>query len=139
MGHWETDLQFGNHYERIAAELLEDGDVVTPPPGVKHSAWDFLHNGTSYEVKADRRAKTTGNFAIEYEHSRVPSGVATSQADYWILFCVKANGYDAYRVPINALKGICDANNHKWHTDNGNSRFHLVAINKFSDYLWKQL
>lgn len=35
------------------------------------------------EVKADLKAKKTGNLFIEYESRGEPSGIATSQADYW--------------------------------------------------------
>jgi hypothetical protein len=35
------------------------------------------------EVKADLKAKDTGNLFIEYESRGEPSGIAKSQADYW--------------------------------------------------------
>jgi hypothetical protein len=36
------------------------------------------------EVKCDRIAIKTGNVYIEYESRGKPSGIATSQADYWV-------------------------------------------------------
>ena len=35
------------------------------------------------EVKADLKAKDTGNLFIEYESRGEPSGIAKTQADYW--------------------------------------------------------
>jgi hypothetical protein len=43
---------------------------------------DIFQNRT-IEVKADLKAKDTGNLFIEYESRGKPSGIATSQADYW--------------------------------------------------------
>ena len=36
------------------------------------------------EVKSDRITAKTGNIYIEYESRGKPSGIATSQADYWV-------------------------------------------------------
>lgn len=36
------------------------------------------------EVKCDRMTVKTGNIYIEYESRGKPSGIATSQADYWV-------------------------------------------------------
>jgi hypothetical protein len=43
---------------------------------------DIFENRT-VEVKADLKAKETGNLFIEYESRGNPSGIATSEADYW--------------------------------------------------------
>lgn len=43
---------------------------------------DIFENRT-VEVKADLKAKATGNLFIEYESRGKPSGIATSEADYW--------------------------------------------------------
>jgi hypothetical protein len=43
---------------------------------------DIFENRT-VEVKADLKAKATGNLFIEYESRGNPSGIATSEADYW--------------------------------------------------------
>lgn len=36
------------------------------------------------EVKSDRITTKTGNVYIEYESRGKPSGIATSEADYWV-------------------------------------------------------
>jgi hypothetical protein len=36
------------------------------------------------EVKSDYRASETGNSAVEYECRGKPSGINTTQADYWV-------------------------------------------------------
>jgi len=43
---------------------------------------DILQNKT-IEVKRDLKFKVTGNIFIEFESRGKPSGIATSEADYW--------------------------------------------------------
>lgn len=43
---------------------------------------DILENKT-IEVKRDLKAKTTGNVFVEFESRGKPSGIATSEADFW--------------------------------------------------------
>jgi hypothetical protein len=44
------------------------------------------------EVKFDFACYRTGNFYIEYESRGKPSGIATSQADYWMLIASTEKG-----------------------------------------------
>ena len=55
------DLAVGQTYENQLAELL----------------------GKKIEVKRDFRATETGNIFVEYESRNKPSGIATSEADWW--------------------------------------------------------
>jgi hypothetical protein len=134
-GNWNADLSFGKKYERIAIELLGPGEVVTPPENIKHSAWDFKHNNTAYEVKSDRRAAKTGNLCIEYEHTNVPSGISITEAEYWLYFVVSGDEYTRYRIPVDELKKRIQGAR-TFYTDGGNSRFYLIPVNEFSDYRW---
>ena len=52
---------------------------------------------TTYEVKADRQAHTTGNIAIEFEYNNKPSGISVTRADYYAYYVVKPyNLFDLY-------------------------------------------
>ena len=44
------------------------------------------------EVKFDFACYRTGNFYIEYESRGKPSGIATTQADYWMLIASTESG-----------------------------------------------
>ncbi len=47
----------------------------------------WFHNVVSnskFEVKTDRLSAKTGNIYIEYESRGKPSGIKTTQADYWV-------------------------------------------------------
>jgi hypothetical protein len=67
------DLNIGQKYERKFAGMLE-GKI---------------------EIKTDRIAHNTGNIFIEFESRKKPSGISTTQADYW-----------AYCVPLAPIKNI---------------------------------
>ena len=50
---------------------------------VAEQALAKIFEGKKVEVKRDRKAKLTGNVFVEYESRGKPSGLATSEADYW--------------------------------------------------------
>jgi hypothetical protein len=56
------------------------------------------------EVKTDRIAHITGNVAVEYRYRGRPSGIATTEADYWAFLL-----YDMttiIMIPTEKLKAI---------------------------------
>ena len=61
---FEYDLEFGQEGEGIIADMFENKKI---------------------EVKRDNWVGRTGNIAIEYKSRGKPSGIATTQADYWII------------------------------------------------------
>jgi hypothetical protein len=80
------DLAYGKSEEKFIHELFsEDGEI-------------------KIEVKSDRKAQFTGNVYIEYESRKKPSGISTTQSDYYIFkfFFGLVLG-----VPIKVLKNFC--------------------------------
>ena len=51
-----------------------------------------LLSSKTIEVKFDFGCYRTGNFYIEYESREKPSGIATTQADYWMLIAASEHG-----------------------------------------------
>lgn len=51
-----------------------------------------LLSSRTIEVKFDFGCYRTGNFYIEYESREKPSGIATTQADYWMLIAASEYG-----------------------------------------------
>tara|TARA_R110000803_G_scaffold32816_4_gene72075 strand:+ start:783 stop:1154 length:372 start_codon:yes stop_codon:yes gene_type:complete len=66
--NFEYDLEFGHEGEGIIADMFENKKI---------------------EVKRDNWVGRTGNIAIEYKSRGKPSGIATTQADYWIIMFSK--------------------------------------------------
>ena len=50
------------------------------------SKFHSMLSNSKIEVKYDRKSRETGNVFIEFESRGKPSGIATSQADYWAYF-----------------------------------------------------
>jgi hypothetical protein len=61
---FDLDLAYGQVFERKVAEILGQSKI---------------------EVKTEKdKWKTTGNIVIEYESRNKPSGIITTDADYWL-------------------------------------------------------
>ncbi len=76
------DLQVGKTYENQLAELLQK----------------------KIEVKRDFRAIETGNIFVEYQSRNKPSGLATSEAHYWV-YWLSENHF--ITIEKNELKKLC--------------------------------
>ena len=61
---FDLDLAYGQVFEQKVAEILGQSKI---------------------EVKTEKdKWKTTGNIVIEYESRNKPSGIVTTDADYWL-------------------------------------------------------
>jgi hypothetical protein len=110
MAHYNfrRDLAVGQKTEKEAAEQLK-----------KHFNFDSLEFNNdnkydikatigelsrTYEVKTDLMCGKTGNFALEYECRGKPSGIVTTEADYWIYKL--DDGF--YMISVEGLKNLID-------------------------------
>jgi len=60
---FDMDLKYGKVREKLVADMLQDKKI---------------------EVKSERDVwQRTGNIAIEYQSYGKPSGIQTTEADYW--------------------------------------------------------
>lgn len=90
---FKFDLSIGNEGEEMFGSLFTDKLV---------------------EVKTDFKAHRTNNFFIEYESRSLPSGIATTKADYWCLIAATSEDKDiknnmGYMIVIDVprLKTMC--------------------------------
>jgi hypothetical protein len=64
---FDLDLAYGQVFEQKVSEILGQSKI---------------------EVKTEKdKWKTTGNIVIEYESRGKPSGIITTEADYWLHNC----------------------------------------------------
>ena len=64
----------------------------------------WFHNllsNSKIEVKSDRKTQETGNVYIEYEIRGKPSGIRTTQAQYWVY---KISEHQAIVIATDELK-----------------------------------
>lgn len=81
--NFDIDMEYGRRGENTLLDILETKRI---------------------EVKTDRIAHVTGNIAVEYRFRGRPSGISTTEADYWAFLL-----YDMttiIMVPTEKLKGI---------------------------------
>ena len=83
---FDVDLRYARQFEKLVAEIFEDGGRV--------------------EVKTERNIwATTGNIAIEIKCRYNPSGLSTTDADYWIhLLALDDDVFGGFIFPTQKLK-----------------------------------
>ena len=137
---WNNDLAFGQQYEKKLVEYLKPDSFEFK----KNNEYDVLvikgGKETKYEVKADRMMGRTGNICIEFECSKKPSGIQTTQAEHYAYFDTANNML--YLIPVRIIKEFIVEGKYTRTINGGDgykARLHLFPKEVFSDYLveWK--
>lgn len=133
---FKKDLKFGQQYEMLFCEIMGFTDYQISTG--KFKEYDIINNNIKYEVKCDRLAAKTGNVAIEYECFNKPSGITTTQADYYVYFILNGQDYDLFVIPVNDIKEYIKNNSQKYKNVSGGdfskSKMYLIKINEFTEY-----
>jgi len=111
---FDLDLSYGKVREQRVADMLQDKKI---------------------EVKSERNMwARTGNIAIEYECYGKPSGISSTESDYWFHnLCIGDNTFATLVFDVPSLKRIIDNLDEKRTVsggDNGASRMYLVNLQK---------
>jgi len=108
---FDIDLQYGQVFERKVADMLQNSKI---------------------EVKTERdKWKDTGNIVIEFESRGRPSGISTTEAEYW--FHNLAIGEDIVMTlvfPTKTLRNYLAKNNPRMVRggDDNTSRLYLINL-----------
>jgi len=139
MSSFKSDLAFGDKYqEQYIASMNPQPSFLEVKKGY-FKPYDFIADGVKYECKADRMAHTTGNLCIEYFSRGSPSGIATSEADFWIYMLVAPDGNvsDTFKIPGDALKEEIANKSYTRDVaggDNWTNKMYLFAKSVFAAY-----
>lgn len=140
MNTFKKDLAFGQKYEREAFQYFDYDKVIYNTR--KNKSYDivFYKNEGRYtvEVKADRRARDTGNLAIEYECYGKVSGISTTTSDYWLHFAIdnKQGKHMVYKIPTNDLRKIVKEGYRSIQLNNSTrARMWLVPTERVKEYI----
>ena len=111
---FDLDLQYGKVREKKIAEMLENKKI---------------------EVKSERDIwQKTGNIAIEYECYGKPSGICSTEADYWFHnLCIGEDTFATIVFETKSLKRIIDKLDYKRTVSGGDnmaSRMYLLNLQK---------
>ena len=110
--NFHQNLSFGQKFEKLCVEYLEDYDEIEHAPDRFFSDWDMKvthKNGEvfTYEVKTDRMVRKTGNFFIEVQDDGRASGLMATKADYYMLIkpTEDLNTIDiVYQIPTETMR-----------------------------------
>jgi hypothetical protein len=108
---FDIDLEYGKVFEQKVADMLQNSKI---------------------EVKTERdKWSATGNIVIEFESRGRPSGIASTEADYW--FHNLAIGNDIVMTlvfPVYKLRSYIAQHNPKMIRggDNNTSRMYLISL-----------
>jgi len=102
-----ADLALGNKWESKLLDYVEHDTYSFSPPLYK--GWDvattYQDHTVKWEVKSDRMACRTGNVAIETQCNGVPSGITSTEADYYAYFVLQpASEATLYMIPTDHLR-----------------------------------
>ena len=111
---FDIDLEYGKVREKLVADMLQNKKI---------------------EVKSERDVwQKTGNIAIEYECYGKPSGINTTESDYWFQnLCIGDETFATLVFDTKSLKRIIDSLDYKKIVNGGDhnaSRMYLLNIQK---------
>ena len=111
---FDIDLKYGKVREKKIAEMFQNKKI---------------------EVKSERDMwKRTGNIAIEFESYGKPSGINSTESDYWFHnLCIGSDTFCTLVFDTKSLKRIIDSLDYKKIVNGGDhnaSRMYLLNIQK---------
>ena len=111
---FDIDLEYGKVREKLVADMLQNKKI---------------------EVKSERDVwQKTGNIAIEYECYGKPSGINTTESDYWFHnLCIGDETFATLVFDTNSLKKIINKLDYKRSVSGGDnmaSRMYLLNLQK---------
>lgn len=108
---FDIDLEYGKVFEQKVADMLQNSKI---------------------EVKTERdKWSSTGNIVVEFESRGRPSGIATTEADYWFHNLAVGNDIVMTLVfPVYKLRSYIAKNNPRMVRggDNNTSRMYLISL-----------
>jgi hypothetical protein len=134
---FHKDVKFGKHYENLWASQFQNPELC---PKKVFSDWDVKTPDEVYEVKADRLVSKYGNFFIEYECSKKPSGISTTKASHWVLYDVLPDSTPfgevraCYKVPKDTLLSLASTCPSRAGGDNWKSKGWLLPHETIKQY-----
>ena len=101
MNNFYNNLKKFHPYEREAAARIERLNKVKVINYCNDNKYDFLTNDNiKYEVKTEPASLKTNNFFIEFKGYGKPSGISTTEANYYII----SDTINYYLISVYKLK-----------------------------------
>lgn len=133
---FDNDLQDGISAENLMLRIIRKKYPKAIRIKSYFKKFDIFVPETSqkFEIKYDRVSELTGNIAIEFEYDGKPSGIKTSEADYFIFvtnrkaFIIKTDKLKKLIIETEMFLKVVKGG------DNNKSKMYLIRINDFEKY-----
>jgi hypothetical protein len=115
---WQDDLDFGNKWQSWYIEMVQPDEVTVMKGNFKE--YDAVLDGEKVEFKAEKLIAKYGNICIEYRSRDKPSGIMTTEADYYIIMSIVDDSVqELWKVPTGTLRNMIDAKSYHRDTKGG--------------------
>ena len=141
MGNFKQDLIQGHIYELKSLNYLEYDTYIHDKAYRKEYDLIIIKDDKQIkiEVKSDKQASKTGNLAIEYECNNKPSGITSTEADFWMYFVVFEDRDECYKIPIEDLRREVSDCKRVAGGDGMRARMYLLRIKNIQKYLVEKI
>jgi hypothetical protein len=134
---WKDDLEMGEKYQKVLLDILAYDTYEMAQGNFKPYDLKIMHNSDTitFEVKADRQTNRTGNMVIEFECSNKPSGITTTEADYWAYFVDGTQTY--FLIPTDYIRDAIKENKYSRKVKGGDgwrANMFLFPVSAFEDF-----
>ena len=140
-GDFEKDLKIGEDNEMVVSSFLE-GKGMIYMSNCTDKRYDLLMKGKSgsevkFEVKTDvlvNKNKDTGNVAIEIRYKKKPSGISSTEAEWFVYYFANLDKENLWMIKVKDLKTLIKKNKFKIVMGGDNNDSELVLIKRY-DYI----
>lgn len=108
---FDQDLKRGRKWESRVCDFLNRNGIRCSLTQGKNNVDIISDDGSlKFEVKFDEMTLKTGNIAIEVGTKTKPTGLSTSQADYWVHIWYSGPHLYYNVIGVQALRNLIKAN-----------------------------
>ena len=126
--YFYKELKESQIYEKRAAEKICVKNHVEIDHFCENYKYDFqTSDGLKYELKHDKASIVTGNFFIEYASNDNPSGITSTQANFYII----VSGDEYYLIKTDDINEMIQEK--KYH-----KMVYTCITNKTNGFLFKK-
>lgn len=100
---FQADLAFGNRWQSWFIEKVQPDEIEVREGNFK--PYDAILDGEKLEFKAEKLIAKYGNICIEYRSRDRPSGIMTTEADYYVIMSIVGDeAAEVWKVPTEAIR-----------------------------------
>lgn len=134
----EYVTKYSNDLKYVSTSKTKINDEIFKYRGRKKITFEIKTDyvaGVSSQLKSGLRISAdTGNMYIEFSDRGKPSGISTTEADYYVVYFIHLQEF--WLTPVEKLKQLISEN--KFRPEKGGDDFmaigYLIARNEYRDY-----